>query len=72
MNQDVLQDWQTLYAAAVSEGESGQLGRIERAQVAIQKRLEDRTETLSALEEAKLYAALRKLQRLKEKILPAA
>jgi hypothetical protein len=67
MSQDLLQDWQTLYSAAISEAESGT--EIEKAEVAIQRRLEDKAQTLSALEEAKLYAALRSLKRLKVQFL---
>ena len=66
MSQQLLQDWQTLYAMGVSEAENGQVGTgIEEAEAAIKKRLEEETETISALEEAKLYSALRNLQRLK-------
>jgi hypothetical protein len=70
MSQDLLHDWQTLYAASTSKGERGQLGTgIEEAELAIQKRLEHQGETLSGLEKAKLYAALRNLKRLKSEIL---
>jgi hypothetical protein len=66
MTQDLLQDWQMLYVIAVSEGESRQLGAaLEQAETAIKARLEEDSDTLSALEEAKLYSALRTLQRLK-------
>lgn len=69
MIQDLLQDWQMLYAFAVSEGESGQLGpALEQAEFAIKRRLEEESDTLSALEEAKLYSALRTLQRLKAQV----
>ena len=69
MTQDLLQDWQMLYATAVSEGESGQLGAaLEQAETAINRRFEDESDTLSALEEAKLYSALRTLQRLKAQV----
>jgi hypothetical protein len=66
MTQDLLQDWQMPYVIAVSEGESRQLGAaLEEAETAIKARLEEDSDTLSALEEAKLYSALRTLQRLK-------
>jgi hypothetical protein len=66
MTQDLLQDWQMLYVIAASEGESRQLGAaLEQAETAIKARLEEDSDTLSALEEAKLYSALRTLQRLK-------
>jgi hypothetical protein len=69
MTQDLLQDWQMLYATAVSEGERGQLGAaLEQAETAINRRFEDESDTLSALEEAKLYSALRTLQRLKAQV----
>jgi oligoendopeptidase F len=66
MTQDLLQDWQMLYAIAVSDGESGQISAaLEQAETAIKRRFEEESDTLSALEEAKLYSALRTLQRLK-------
>jgi hypothetical protein len=69
MTQDLLQDWQMLYATAVSEGESGQLGAaLEQAETAIKRRFEEESDTLSALEEAELYSALRNLQRLKAQV----
>ena len=67
--QDLLQDWQMLYANAVAEGESGQLGTaLEQAETAIKRRFEEESDTLSALEEAKLYSALRTLHRLKARL----
>jgi len=69
MIQDLLQDWQTLYANAISEGEGGQIGTaLEQAETAIKRRFEEESDTLSALEEAKLYSALRTLQRLKARL----
>jgi hypothetical protein len=69
MTQELLQDWQMLYAIAVSEGETGQLGAaLEQAEAAIKRRFEEESDTLSALEEAKLYSALRTLQRLKAQV----
>jgi hypothetical protein len=69
MTQELPQDWQMLYVIAVSEGESGQIGAaLEQAEIAIKVRLEEESDTLSALEEAKLYSALRTLQRLKAKV----
>ena len=69
MTQDLLQDWQMLYAIAVSEGESGQFGAaLEQAETAIKRRFEEESDTLSGLEEAKLYSALRTLQRLKAQV----
>ena len=69
MIQDLLQDWQMLYANAISEGESGQIGTaLEQAETAIKRRFEEESDTLSALEEAKLYSALRTLQRLKVRL----
>jgi hypothetical protein len=63
MTQQLLQEWQTLYATGVSEAENGQVGTaIDEAEAAIKKRLEEKTETL---EEAQLYSALRNLQRLR-------
>ena len=69
MIQDLLQDWQTLYANAVAEAESGQIGTaLEEAETAIKRRFEEESDTLSALEEARLYSALRTLQRLKAQV----
>ena len=69
MTHGLLQDWEMLYAIAVSEGETGQLGAaLEQAEAAIKRRLEEESDTLSALEEAKLYSALRTLQRLKAQV----
>jgi oligoendopeptidase F len=69
MTQDLLQDWQMLYAIAVSDGESGQISAaLEQAETAIKRRFEEESDTLSALEEAKLYSALRTLQRLKAQV----
>jgi len=69
MIQDLLQDWQMLYANAISEGESGQIGTaLEQAETAIKRRFEEESDTLSALEEAKLYSALRTLHRLKARL----
>jgi hypothetical protein len=60
MSEPTLRDWRTLYAAAMLEGESFQLGlRIEEAEVAIQERLRERGESVPTLEESELYAALR-------------
>jgi hypothetical protein len=69
MTQDLLQDWQMLYAIAVSDGESGQIGAaLEQTETAIKRRFEEESDTLSAWEEAKLYSALRTLQRLKAQV----
>jgi len=69
MIQDLLQDWQMLYANAVAEGESGHLATaLEQAETAIKRRFEEESDTLSALEEAKLYSALRTLHRLKARL----
>lgn len=69
MPHGLLQDWETLYAIAVSEGETGQLGAaLEQAEAAIKRRFGEESDTLSALEEAKLYSALRTLQRLKAQV----
>jgi hypothetical protein len=60
MSEPTLRDWRTLYAAAMLEGESFQLGlRIEEAEVAIQERLREKVDSVPALEESELYAALR-------------
>jgi hypothetical protein len=60
MSEPTLRDWRTLYAAAMLEGESVQLGlRIEEAEVAIQERLREKVDSVPALEESELYAALR-------------
>jgi hypothetical protein len=69
MTQDLLQDWQMLYAIAVSDRESGQIGAaLEQTETAIKRRFEEESDTLSAWEEAKLYSALRTLQRLKAQV----
>jgi hypothetical protein len=69
MTQDLLQDWQMPYAIAVSDGESGQIGAaLEQTETAIKRRFEEESDTLSAWEEAKLYSALRTLQRLKAQV----
>jgi hypothetical protein len=66
-------DWRTLYASAMSEGESDQLGlMIENAEEAIQERLREVIDSFSAFEESELYAALRLLRRVKARLLAAA
>jgi hypothetical protein len=55
MTHELLQDWQMLYANAVSEGESGQVGiALEQAETAIKRRFEEESDTLSALEESEI------------------
>jgi hypothetical protein len=68
------QNWRTMFAAAMSEGESGQLEpMIEDTEVAIQERLREGVENSSAdSEEAELYAALRVLRRMRAQLLTAA
>jgi hypothetical protein len=67
------QNWRTMFAAAKSEGESGQLGpMIEDTELAIQERLREAVENSSAdSEEAELYAALRILRRMRVQLLTA-
>jgi hypothetical protein len=67
------QNWRTLFEAAMSEGESGQLEpMIEDTEVAIQERLREVFEVFSASEESELYAALRVLRRVRAQLLTAA
>ena len=73
MSEPTALDWRTLYATAVADGESGQLGTsIEDAEEAIQERLRKVGESFSAFEESELYSALRMLRRLKVQLLTAA
>jgi len=65
-------DWRTLYATAL-EGEIGQFETsIEGAEIAILERLREVVGSCSPSEESELYAALRKLQRVKAQLLAAA
>lgn len=67
------QDWRTLYATAISELGSTELGlRIEEAEVAIQERLREAVDNFSASEESELYVALRVLRRMRAQLLTAA
>jgi hypothetical protein len=62
-----------MFEAAMSEGESGHFEPIiEDTEVAIQERLRELAESLSASEESELYAALRVLRRLRAQLLAAA
>ncbi len=73
MSESALRDWRTLYAAAMLEGESMQLGlMIEEAEVAIQERLRQTVESVPTLEESELYAAMRVLRRVRAHLLAAA
>jgi hypothetical protein len=74
MSESIPQNWRTRFAAAVSEGESGQLEpMIEDTELAIQQRLREAVEHSSAVpEEAELYAALRMLRRMRAQLLTAA
>lgn len=60
-------DWQTLYAAAMLEGESTQvLPRIDRAEEAIQSRMRELPQKFFVgPEQAELRSALRNLRLLK-------
>ena len=68
------QNWRTMFAAAMSEGESGQLEpMIEDTELAIQKQLREEVENSPAVsEETELYAALRVLRRMRAQLLTAA
>ena len=74
MSESLPQNWRTMFAAAVSEGESGQLEpMIEDTELAIQQRLREAAENSSAVsEEAELYATLRMLRRMRAQLLTAA
>ncbi len=74
MSESAPQNWRTMFAAAKSEGESGQLEpMIEDTEVAIQERLREAVGNSSAVsEEAELYAALRILRRMRAQLLTAA
>ena len=73
MSEPTLRDWRTLYAVAMLEGESIQLGlRIEEAEVAIQERLRETIESVPTLEESELYSALRILRRVRTHLMAAA
>ena len=74
MSESAPQNWRTMFEAAKSEGESGQLEpMIEDTEVAIQERLRKAVENFSAVpEEAELYAALRILRRMRAQLLTAA
>ena len=71
MSDSTAQEWRTLYVAAVSEGESAQLGpMIDETEDAIKLRLREAVDSVS--EEAELYAALRVLRRMRAQLLTAA
>ena len=73
MSESIPQNWRTMFEAAMSEVESGQLEpMIEDTEVAIQERLREVVEDFSASEESELYAALRVLRRLRTRLLTAA
>ncbi len=74
MSESTPQNWRTMFAAAMSEGESGQLEpMIEDTELAIQERLREAVENSSAVsEEAELCAALRILRRMRAQLLTAA
>lgn len=74
MSETSQQNWRTMFAAAMSEGESGQLEpMIEDTELAIQNQLREEVENSDAVsEEAELYAALRVLRRMRAQLLTAA
>ncbi len=74
MSESTPQNWRTTFAAAMAEGESGQLEpMIEDTELAIQERLREAVENSSAIsEEAELFAALRILRRMRAQLLTAA
>ena len=74
MSETTQHNWRTMFAAAMSEGESGQLERmIEDTELAIQNQLREEVENSAAVsEETELYAALRVLRRMKAQLLTAA
>ena len=74
MSEASQQNWRTMFAAAMSEGESGQLEpMIEDTELAIQNRLREEVENSAAVsEETELYAALRVLRRMRAQLLTAA
>jgi hypothetical protein len=67
-------DWQTLYAAAMLEGDQTQVPlRIEKAEKAIQDRLRELSEAFSVgSEQTGLLVALQNLRRLKAARLTSA
>ena len=73
MSESIPREWRTLYAAAMSEGESRKLGpMIQDAEEAIQERLREVVDNFSVFEESELYAALRALRRVRAQLLTAA
>ena len=74
MSETSQQNWRTMFAAAMSEGESGQLEpMIEDTELAIQNQLREEVENSAAVsEETELYAALRVLRRMRAQLLTAA
>ena len=73
MDKPTQRDWRTLNAAAILESENGQFGAsTENAGEAIQERLREVGESLSASEESELYAALRVLRRMRAQLLTSA
>ena len=74
MSKTTPQSWRAMFAAAMSEGESGQLEpMIEDTELAIQDQLRDAVENSSAVsEEEELFAALRVLRRMRAQLLTAA
>lgn len=74
MSESTPQNWRTMFAAAMSEGESGQLEpMIDDTELAIQHQMREEVETSPAVsEEAELHAALRVLRRMRAQLLTAA
>lgn len=73
MNEPTPREWRVLYAAVMSEGNSGQLEfMIEDAEEAIHQRLKEVVENLLVFEESELHAALRILRRVRSQLLAAA
>lgn len=74
MSETRQQNWRTMFAAATSEGESGQLEpMIDDTELAIQNQLREAVENSPAVsEEAELHAALRVLRRMRAQLLTAA
>lgn len=74
MSESTTQNWRTMFVAATSQGESGQLEpMIEDTELAIQDQLRSAAENSPAVsEEAELYAALRILRRMRAQLLTAA
>jgi hypothetical protein len=73
MSESTPQNWRTMFEAAMSEGESGELEpMIDDTEVAIQERLREVVDNFSASEESELYAALGVLRRVRAQLLRAA